>query len=287
MELSAYTPEMSKSFTFDADEVRIMFIQDIQYMDEMDTDVSRLVKYLDWGLDHDCYFLGLGDYIDAASPSSRAAILQLRAKAYDSVRQLIDMAAHDVLDELWEVLEQTAGHWLGLLKGHHYYRFESGETSDSVLADRLRTSLLGNCAMLALKLGKGSWKRTPVARIWAHHGAGGGITPGSALNRLVRIAETFNADVYVIGHQHKTTVALLPWLEEQVTRGKPGLVGSKRLLLSVGGFLRAYQEGRTDLTGEPSGGYVERGMYLPHALGTAVVKLRPIGTRVDIGMELL
>lgn len=286
MELRAYTPELTASRTFDADEVRIIPIGDIQYENESQSDIERLRKYIEWGMDNDCYFLGMGDYIDVASPSNRAAILRLRGSLYDSTRAMLDAAAKDVVNELADILEPTAGRWLGLLRGHHYWRFEDGNTSDEILADRLLTSTLGNCAMLALKIGKGAWNRIPVAWIWAHHGAGGGITPGVALNRLAHISRGFAADVYLMGHVHKTSIHTTPWLEGVIERGKPVLHDNPRVLMSVGGFLKGYEVGSVDLTGKPGGGYVERGMMLPHSLGTGVIKFRNADGRLDIGVEL-
>lgn len=287
MELKAFTPEQVRSSTFAANEIRVMPISDIQYIDPESSDVERLKKYIRWGMKKKVYFLGLGDYIDTASPSNRAIVRDMRSRAYDSVRKMIDTAANEVLGELYDVLEPTTGRWLGVLKGHHYWEFEKGETSDAVLARKLHATLLGHCAFIGLRF-KGTGQ---VAWIWAHHGAGGGITPGSALNRLRPIVENFRAHVYVMGHQHKTSVLPMPWVEPAIdAKGHPTMIGSKRLLVSVGGFLRGYMQGNVGPMGEVEGSYVEQKMLPPTQLGSVVLKFRLVeedaGPRIDVGVEL-
>lgn len=282
MELRAYKPQLTDSRTFDAKEVQIIPIGDIQYQDEIWTDIPRLKQYLKWGMDNEAYFLGMGDFIDAGSPSERAAYLSIRGKLHDSTRSLLEAAVKDIIDELMDVLEETKGQWLGLLRGHHSFEFEDGSIPEDYIAERLDTELLGDCAMLAMDFGK----RYKPAWIWAHHGAGGGLTPGVALNRLAHISRGFYADVYLMGHVHKTTAAPVPWMYGELdAKRQAHLEGTKRYLMSVGGFLKGYAEGSVDLTGRPAGSYIEKAMMTPNALGTAVIKFRPINGRVDTGVE--
>ena len=285
MELRAYKPQLTDSRTFDAKEVRVIPIGDIQYQNDFWTDVPRLKRYLRWGLDNECYFLGMGDFIDAGSPSERAALLTIRGTLHDSTRNLLETAVRDIIDELMDILEESKGSWLGMLRGHHSFEFEDATIPEDIIAQRLDTTVLGDCAMLAMDFGK----RYKPAWIWCHHGAGGGLTPGVALNRLAHISRGFYADVYLMGHVHKTTAAPVPWMygELQGANREAHLEGSKRYLMSVGGFLKGYAEGSTDPTGRPAGSYVEKAMMTPNALGTAVIKFRPIKGRVDTGVEFL
>ena len=63
MELTSYQVNKPGEFI-------LMPIGDIQYTGtRYDTaDIDRLKRHIEWGITHDAWFLGMGDYIDFASP---------------------------------------------------------------------------------------------------------------------------------------------------------------------------------------------------------------------------
>ena len=64
-------------------------------------------------------------------------------------------------------------------------------------------------------------------------------------------------------------------------------------MVGTGGFTKGYAQGRLNLAGRPEGSYIEKGMLSPVALGTTLIKVRPVfgssdGTvsRIDHNVEV-
>ena len=162
-----------------------MPIGDIQYSGKHGPcDLDKLQRHIAWGIEQKCYYIGMGDYIDFASPSNRARLKA--AGLYDTAEDVIDEAARQLERDLLKVLLPTKGRWLGILEGHHYFEHLDGTTSDTRIAGVLEAPYLGTCGMVRLVF---QYKQRHLAVvIWAHHGAGGGVTLGAPLNKLERVA---------------------------------------------------------------------------------------------------
>ena len=107
--------------------------------------------------------------------------------------------------------------------------------------------------------------------IFAHHGAGGGRSSGAPLLTLERVALHFDADLYLMGHQHKKTTAPLSMLYKSGDK----LRHRVRRLVGTGSYLRAYTLG-SQAEGRPQGGYAEKALMGPVELGCVRVHLHPI-----------
>src|SRR3990167_2167004 len=182
MEATLFVPKLVKSLLLPMTEVRILPITDIQW-GAKGCDADRLKQHIDWGLKNDCYFVGLGDYVDVASPSNRSKFAS--ANFYDTVRDAMDSISEKHVSELIDILQPTKGKWLGLLSGHHYWEFQDGTTTDTRLAKALAAPYLGDgAAKVILKMvyqppnGK---KKYADAHIWLHHGRGNSRIPGSGV----------------------------------------------------------------------------------------------------------
>ena len=114
MELVSYQPSTVKSYWLPFEEARILPIGDIQYQPGEASDTRRLARYLSWGLEHKAMFLGMGDYVDVASPSNRKLLSAVRGSIYDSVRKMMDEKVGQQIDELCDILQDTRGKWNGL-----------------------------------------------------------------------------------------------------------------------------------------------------------------------------
>lgn len=300
MELYEIAVTGRKSLTLAWNEVQIMPIGDVQ-LGTKDVDLNRLRRQITWAKDQEdkghppIYFLGMGDYIDVMSPSNRAAWQGVRL--YDSVREAMHEKAEELVSDFLKVVRGTEGKWLGLLEGHHYYQFEDGTTSDTRIAYALKAPFLGTCAFVRLRFsGRLSGQpahQTATCTIWCHHGAGNGIMPHAPLNRLYHLSQYFKADVYLIGHQTKKPAVPIPQLEMTDSRDHPILFARKRYLAGTGGFSLGYRQGSTGVgTDTPRGGYVEQNMLAPVALGSILVKVRPVmaskgrPAHVDLNVEV-
>lgn len=259
-------------------ELRILPIGDIQFGEHVDID--RVLGYVKWAKRIDARVIGMGDYVDFESPSGRQRTAHKMAEAYDSEIGALDRAALFDVEQIHSVLEPLTGRFYGLIRGHHWCQL-SGDKGNSVthLAKLLDTENVGDCAMFELDFGKGL-----KAHIWAHHGTGGGMVSTSALTRMEHMAKTFFANVYLMGHQSKKGVSVIPWIRQEGNKS----VGMNRYLVATGSFMEGYTAGSKDPWGAPAGTYVERKMLVPTALGAPLIMLRPMfdQKRVDINVSV-
>jgi len=261
----------------------IIPLGDIQYtglkgVTAMDTLKRTIAK----GQEIGAYYLGMGDYLDAFSPSNRQ---RLRGAAlYDTAEDVIDDAARALTEELYrEALKPTVGRWLGLVEGHHFAELKTGMTTDQYLCEMLKARFLGTSAIIRLQL---QYKRSHgcTVTLWVHHGSGGGAKACAPLNKLENLAPYWSGiDVFLMGHTTKAPVVPINRVEPRWSgRGGPELIHRKVYFVSTGGFSKSYvtdaKSGRT-----PRGGYAEQRMLNPSVLGapTIWIKLRKTSQTLD------
>lgn len=296
MELASLSVDTQKALWLPLRETKIIPLGDIQFAlkdgkPSQTVDLHRLERLVAWGVKQGAYWLGMGDYIDYASPSNRR-ILRKEVESeglYDSVSDLLDDGAERTLDALWKVLEPTKGRWLGLLQGHHYWVDQQGVTTDQRLAGLLNCPFLGTSAIIEVGF-KMTRKRSPASfQIWAHHGVGSGKDPLGKLRRDV-IPYWPTVDVFLIGHFHRKAATKDPAIRAVFgLDGRGTLIDRPRILAATGSFLKGYMEGH-EVHGRPSGPYPEQKMLAPLALGNVVIWARPRAsggyTRVDLDVSL-
>lgn len=288
MEITIAEPKAIRSLTLPMKEVRVAVIGDIQY-DGPDgaVDLDRLERHIKWCVQHDCYFVGTGDYVDFLSPSNRA---RLKAAAlYDTASDIIDQKAKQLENEVFEILKPTRGRWLGLVQGHHYHEYSDGTTTDTSLASRLGSPFLGDAGIVSLKL-KDRFNHTQYAHLYVWHGQGGGSTKGGLDGIFRRLALGISADVYVMGHFTQRGA----WPEQRLYvdhRGnkEPRLDYRPYWCVLGGGWMLGYKHGHK-FAGRPQGTYVEQRGLRPVQLGGPIIYLRPKYThrgapRLDINVS--
>lgn len=250
------------------------------------TDVDRFKRHIEWGMRHKAYFLGMGDYVDVASPSNRTALRT--ARLYDSVHDALERSAAQDVQSFLDLVEGTEGRWLGLLQGHHYYEFTDGSTSDTRIAQALHAPFLGTCAFVRMRFSRPSSSSTMTCTVWCHHGQGGGIKTGAPLNKLENLVPYFDADIYLIGHMSKAPAAVIDQLYLPRT-GKPVIKHKSKVLAGTGGFMQGYRQGHK-VGGRTQGTYVEQAMLTPVSLGGIVITIKPVhnnGTdRLDMNVSI-
>ena len=293
MEVLDLSVSTGPSLTLPLEEFQLMPVGDVQ-LGGGGVDINRFRKQMSWAIEQNkrqdappIRFIGMGDYIDIASPSNRAAIRG--ARLYDSVHAALDQAATKYEDEFLHEVAGTEGMWLGLHHGHHYFEHEDGTTSDTRIANRLGCAFLGTAAFTRLLFNRNQPRAACSCVIWSTHGAGGGIMPQSPLNKLYHIMHSFDADIYLIGHQTKKPVVKMPRLYVN----DRGQIRTKTVVLAgTGGFSLGYEQGSRHYAGHrPEGSYVEKAMMSPVALGSILLKIRPVrddihGNRIDISVEV-
>lgn len=289
MEVNDIKVTGAKNIDLGWEEVLVMPIGDLQLGSD-GIDLDRFKKHIAWGMKHNAKFIGMGDYIDLLSPSNRAKWKS--AAMYDSVQTAMQERASKLTDDFLQLVKGTEGNWLGLHHGHHYFEFDDGTTSDTRIAKALHTSYLGTCAFTRLRFKAKTNHRSVTCTLWSHHGNGNGVMPHSALNKLYHIMHSFEADIYLIGHQTKKPVVKMPriYMGENLPYR---LVNKNKVLAGTGGFTKGYEQGSKHYSGAyVEGSYVEKAMMAPVSLGGIVLKIRPVYAtgdqpdRVDINVEV-
>jgi hypothetical protein len=261
---------------------RLIPIGDIHYAGKGGAcDLKALEATIKWGVENNCYFIGMGDYQEFASPSNRMNMKGL----YDSAEQIIDAMSYQLERELLDALRPSKDRWLGLLEGHHFTKHLSGQTTDQNIAEALNAPFLGNCAMVRLTFQHGIGNSRMNCFIWAHHGAGYSSAPGTILNKLAGLIAYYpQVDVMLMGHQHKLAEAPLPGIG-MTPSGRPQMRQKLRRLVATGSYMRGYQQGSLS-DGRAGGSYVEKRLLPPTAIGSPVITITPIKHKMYNELDL-
>ena len=144
-------------------------------------------------------FVGMGDYIDFASPSNRARLLE--ARLYDNAKRVIADATRGLVEDIYgRLLKPTVGKWLGLVQGHHHHPARLKDDvlldSDEYLAKLLKAPYLDEFGFIRLE-----WPGGHTFHIVVFHGKGSSVFPWGPLNQLWRLVPNFQADLLLMGHQ--------------------------------------------------------------------------------------
>jgi len=282
MELAEIRVDTVASATLPWQETLIMPIGDVQ-LGAQGCDEDRLRRDIQWGLKHNAYFIGMGEYLDIMSPSNRAKIRS--AGVYDSTIDALEKIVEIKIADFLKLVKGSEGRWLGLLEGHHLFEFQDGTTCDTRIAQALKAPFLGTCAFIRVRFTRGKNSSRVTCMFWIHHGVGGGAKVSAPLNRLENIMPYFNADIYLIGHQHKKVGA--PMDQLYMTAKKPYDIKHRtKIIAGTGGYLKGYWKGARMSGVNPRGSYVERAMLPPVALGCIALYLRPAHGRHDDRLDI-
>jgi len=244
-------------------------------------DLDRYASHVAWTLNQpNPWYLGLGDYIDLASPSNRARFAA--ANLYDVVPTQLDLVSDRLVTDVVKASRGTERRWLGALEGHHYWTHMDGTTSDMEFCRRLVAPFLGSSTLVRLKFLRQDGRNSLTCTIFASHGSGGGQKASAPLNRLENLVAYIDADIYVVGHMSKKAAAPI----DQLFVDRAGnLKHRTKLIVGAGGFSQGYKQG-SSLGGRAQGSYVEKALMAPVALGAPVVTITPEHTRKEDKLDI-
>lgn len=180
------------------------------------------------------------------------------------------------VDALAEILLPINDKIIGVLEGNHFYEYSTGITSDQKLCDKLGVPFLGAMGLVKLVIG-GTGHRSALT-IWAHHsgGSSGGRTVGGSVNALARQENAWDADIYLVGHDHRR----IAWRETTLRLNDgvtPQVVERPKIFARVGAFLKTHEHSGCVSTKQP---------YFPHYGETAAYRPSDLGW-VEIGIKLV
>lgn len=205
------------------------------------------------------YILGVGDYLDSISTSERKAFKSM--SIHDSTIKTIENLYEKYVDELADLLKNVKV--LGLCGGNHYYEFSYGLNTDSLLCKKIGCPYLGVNSIIRLLL-RHDKTHAHAVDIVIHHGQGGCRTSGASINKVERMAMSFNADIILQGHDHNRSVDYI----NRLGLSSNHILENKKILLArTGSFLRSYEENM------PS--YAVDAAYAPSDLGALKISITP------------
>ncbi len=147
------------------------------------------------------YFLGMGDYLDSTSTTERECLGQISKQMHETFKRDTQALQQAKIDKFADEISFMKGRLIGLLNGNHYFEFQSGINGDQKLADKLDCKYLGVCALIRLSLV--AHGRCQTIDIFAHHGMGTSRLIGGSINRVAQMFEGVEADIAIMGHDHK------------------------------------------------------------------------------------
>lgn len=233
------------------------------------TDESALNRDIKYILNTpDCYtFIG-GDMVDAIL---RTDIKRFMAGVSNSeIQDALDDALNiytrqavekfKPLADAGKILFGIAGNHETSIQKHHQYNIARE------ILSRLGVPYLGYSCLFRLTLKKKAHGSKHNYIIYAHHGFGSGRKSGSSINNLMALQESFEADAYFLGHDHKSLSAKSPRFSISPS-GTPRLVSKDIVFVRGGSYLKTYlDKGRIT--------YSEQAGYPPVRTGGALLELR-------------
>lgn len=225
---------------------------------------EKWTEFLDTYRDNqNAYFIGMGDYTDLMSATERKAFQG--GDFHDSTTQTIDTVVSGFVEQFSDDIEFMRGRLVGLIGGNHYYHYAHGETSDQQLCRLMGCKFLGCMTFVRLRFVHGN--HSVVKDIWAHHGKGAARLLGGSLNRVQQMAESADADIFLMGHDHKGPIGFSPKMGLAQSMGNLAIVERKQFYGRTGSFLRGYVPEEIS--------YVADGCMNPANLGTLELKFIP------------
>lgn len=227
---------------------------------------ERWGDFLDWAKTKErAYFIGMGDYNDLASTSER--IVLGSSALHESTRKTLTELYLEQTMKFAKDISFMKGRLIGILGGNHYGVFESGITTDQKLAEILNTKYLGASSLLRLSFKQKARGKTSKLDVFVHHGRGGGRTVGASMNPVSAMADTAEADIYMMGDNHQKGIDFKSRLKLVESGGHITLAHRKILLARTGSFLKGYEPGCES--------YVTDAQLPPSSLGTVKIELTP------------
>jgi|TARA_R110000824_G_scaffold188467_3_gene369812 predicted phosphodiesterase len=202
---------------------------------------EKYQQFMDWGKGNpNVYYLGMGDYTDLASASERE---RLKSGLHDSTVDTLELMYMGLLEKFALTMEHTRGNLIGLIEGNHHYRFMDGTTSTNRLCNMMDTTYLGCTSFIRLVL-KLNTMETSID-LFVNHGQGGSARlAGGSMNRVQYMAEMADADIYLMGHDHKRGVLPDTRLYLQDRKGALTVKERQVMYARTGSFLKCYVSGK-------------------------------------------
>ncbi len=211
--------------------------------------------------------IGCGDYADCIThndPRFRNNGLALWVEKTN----IVESQRRHVKEVFKPLVEQ--GQLICLGTGNHeeeiHHRHDNDITRN--ICTDINVPYAGYQAYIVLKFVRAG-KTTHSIVIHSWHGAGAAQTEGARLNRLMRLVNDIQADIYLMGHLHTMTAHTPDRLV--VTHG---IIKSVKLAATItGSWLKTYNQPAENEIQDPT--YGEEKGYKPSRIGCPVIRITP------------
>lgn len=226
-------------------------------------DVDKFQRQIRWIAENKkCFWIGMGDYVDAINYSDKRFDQNTVAEPYRS--DMMNCVTRQI-DDIKKMLDPIMPKCLGMLRGNHEEKIRRAYHHDLIYEfwREYHMPILNDAAIIRLSFNDLYGKRRSFD-FFCTHGNVGGRKSGAKLNRLEDLIGYIDADVYLIAHSHMKATSCRSVLfmnDAHVLKHK------KKVMAVTGCFLNGYTEG--------VGSYIEKWMYPPTSTGVVKIMLNP------------
>lgn len=207
------------------------------FVDDMQ-EISALVKR------ENVYFILTGDIFEAMSTSERHHF-EVGGKGgfHESNKSRWEKEYLREIDLFLKYVPFLKNRTLAVFGGNHFFKFYDGTTSDMVLASKLNAPYIGCSGYVIARMKMDTANHVEILKIFVHHGKSSGKRAGGTFNALEDAAGYFvDAQVVVMGHDHKAGAMILPALKCSEGRGGHyNIVHFNKIIGRSGSYLKAYE----------------------------------------------
>jgi len=215
--------------------------------------------------DEKALWIGIGDKAEFITPSDPRWDVGVIS---DWVSQ--DNIAEDQTARYCDIYMPIADKCLGLLEGNHEdaIRRHSHIDVQKNICNRLGVNNLGYSCFVKLVFRRGRQRlqnESFVVTCFFTHGSGWAITKGAKLNRLQRLMDAFEADIYGTGHMHDIITDTKPYL---MLDGSNKIRQREKVGAVTGCWFKTYTQG-------VRASYGEKRNYPPSSIGAPTFTIIP------------
>jgi hypothetical protein len=210
------------------------------------------------------YWVGMGDYCDSITKNDKRFEMGGLA-SWVKPANIIESQRKEIVRLFTPIKDKC----LGLLTGNHEESLHQANQDDITgnICSDLKVPYLGYSCFLVLTFERFNSHWQLIIHAW--HGSGAAQTEGARLNRLMRLVNDIEADIYLMGHLH----AMTQHIPDRLTCRNGKIVSQKLAATITGSWLRAYTQPMPDE--DESISYAERQGYKPSRIGCPIVHIDP------------
>jgi predicted phosphodiesterase len=242
--------------------LRIIPIGDI-HLGAYGTNTIYLKNTVEWIKNEpNCYVVGMGDYCDCIVPQDTK---RFDITAIDpSFLPHLDNLPMTQLAEIKKILLPIKDKIICMIPGNHEESMRKYHSLNLLREFELdfKVPIGDYMTFLRLKFDREQFHTTPLI-FFLQHGWFAGRKVGGKINQLMDSANSYGADIYIVGHSHYLGTEVMDRVS--IAAKGFGLLKEKKVFVSSGTFLETISLNAS--------GYSEKKAYPPAKIGTARIDI--------------